>query len=342
MASEMLSVTAPYFTDPSAYQTSTLPRPVVAEATDVVFRVHAASINPVDVKKAAGVFKLAVKEGFPYQIGYDCAGVVTDVGKEVKDIKVGDEVYTRLPEASRGESMERVRQMPTRICRSQAKEPLFWRRCVVAVGGDDRHAVSGTGSYACQVAKNVFGAGKVITTVSTAKMDKVPELLGLSTVDQVIDYTKQDPKTVIPSRSVDFVLDTTGEAMAYLHLMVPSTGLIVSISTQPSGAQLQQSSVMRRPDNPRLPWYGCMVLNALDTYRRARARRWGVAYEYLFLDPNATDLATLSQYVEEGKVVPVVGTRVNIRDIDQVREACGMVYRGKGGVGKTVIEVVPT
>jgi NADPH:quinone reductase-like Zn-dependent oxidoreductase len=62
MASEMLSVTAPTYTDPSRYELSKLPRPTVANKTDVVIKVYAASINPVDVKKAAGVFKLAVKE----------------------------------------------------------------------------------------------------------------------------------------------------------------------------------------------------------------------------------------------------------------------------------------
>lgn len=62
MASSMLAITAPSYVDPSGYQLSTLLRPVVSEPTDVLFRVCAASINPVDVKKAAGVFKLAVKE----------------------------------------------------------------------------------------------------------------------------------------------------------------------------------------------------------------------------------------------------------------------------------------
>lgn len=45
-------------------------------------------------------------------------------------------------------------------------------------------AVSGTGLYACQLAKHVFHAGKVITTVSTSKVPKVDELLGKGTVDQ--------------------------------------------------------------------------------------------------------------------------------------------------------------
>lgn len=39
---------------------------------------------------------------FPYQIGYDASGVVVDIGDDVKGLKVGDEVYTRLPEISRG------------------------------------------------------------------------------------------------------------------------------------------------------------------------------------------------------------------------------------------------
>lgn len=62
MTTEMLSVTAPTFTDPSGYQLSTVLRPQITQPTDVIIRVHAASINPVDVKKAAGVFKVAMKE----------------------------------------------------------------------------------------------------------------------------------------------------------------------------------------------------------------------------------------------------------------------------------------
>lgn len=44
--------------------------------------------------------------------------------------------------------------------------------------------MSGVGSVGCQLAKNVFGAAKVITTVSTEKVSKVDELLGKGIVDQ--------------------------------------------------------------------------------------------------------------------------------------------------------------
>lgn len=156
----------------------------------------------------------------------------------------------------------------------------------------------------------------------------------------MIDYTKKDPVNVIPRGSIDFILDTTGQAMSFLCLMVPSTSLIISISTQPSGTQLQQSSVMRRRDNPRIPLLAHTFLNFLDLVRKTRARRWGVEYEYLFLDTNGKDLETLSECVAKGQLVPIVGSVVDFQDIVQVREACAAVFSGKGSVGKTVIEII--
>ena len=145
---------------------------------------------------------------------------------------------------------------------------------------------------------------------------------------------------VIPQGSVDFIFDTTGEAMRFLSLMTPSTSFIASIATTPSGNTLQKSSILRRPNNPQVPWFARMLLNATDAIRRARASRWHVEYEYLFLQPNGVDLDVVTKAVEERKLVPVVGSRVSLHDIDKVREACGVVYKGKGGIGKTVIEVV--
>ncbi|KAJ3547727.1 hypothetical protein NM208_g1368 [Fusarium decemcellulare] len=358
MVAEMLAVTAPTYCDPSRYEISTVPKPVVTDKTDVVIRVHAASINPVDVKKAEGVFKQAVKEQFPYKIGYDAAGVVIEIGDSVTGVKVGDEVYTRLPEVGRGAWSEYVK-CADRYVALKPKKLSFSEAAALPLAGVTALQVlnkykgslegktvfipaglSGTGAFACQLAKNVFHAGKVITTVSTSKIPKVPELLGKGVVDQIIDYTKNDPSEVIAPRSVDFLFDTTGQAMQFLSLMVASTSLIVSISTKPSATTLQGSSVMNRPDNPRIPLLGRLYLDTGDALRRLRARRWGVEYMYWFLDPNKEDLDTLTGHVEEGKLVPVIGSKVDIRDIEKVREVCGLTHKEKGGIGKTVLEVL--
>jgi NADPH:quinone reductase-like Zn-dependent oxidoreductase len=158
----------------------------------------------------------------------------------------------------------------------------------------------------------------------------------------VIDYTKEDPLKAIPRGSIDFVLDTTGEALHFLHLMRPSTSTIVSISTLPSGKQLQHSSMMRRPEKPQVPWIPYLSLNVIDGVSRLRAWRWGVNYQYMFLDPNGKDLNELTTYVEQGSLRPVVGSTVNLNDIDSVKRIAGLVHSGKGGLGKAVIEVLPT
>lgn len=159
-------------------------------------------------------------------------------------------------------------------------------------------------------------------------------------IPAVIDYTKTDPKTAIPAGSVDFFFDTTSQTMAYLSLMTPKTSSIISISTQPSGDVLQNSPMMCRPDNPTLPGFVRLLLNTTDAYRKMRTRRSGIHYEYFFVESNAQDLKELSEYIESGKLKPVVGQRVKIGDIDEVRKACALTRSGKGGIGKTVINII--
>lgn len=58
----MLSITTSSYSPPSGYQLSTVPRPTVSEPDDVLIEVHAASINPIDVKKAGGALKMVLGE----------------------------------------------------------------------------------------------------------------------------------------------------------------------------------------------------------------------------------------------------------------------------------------
>ncbi|KAK6365846.1 hypothetical protein LTR64_008682 [Lithohypha guttulata] len=246
-------------------------------------------------------------------VGYDCAGVVKEVGDDVKKFKVGDEVYVRLPESHRG-SWAEYATCPESYIASKPKMLNFEEAASLPLA-----AVT-----ALQASRKYRGSleGKTVF---------VPAGL--------IDYTKEEPTTVIPRGSVDFVFDTTGEAMRFLSLMTPSTSSIVSISTLPSGTQLQGSSIMRRPDNPQMPWLEYLSLNLLDIVSKLRARRWGVEYQYMFLEPDGEDLGEITNYVEEGLLRPVIGSTADMKNLDSVRKVAGFVYDGKGGLGKSVIKV---
>jgi NADPH:quinone reductase-like Zn-dependent oxidoreductase len=65
-------------------------------ATDLLVRVHAASVNPVDIKTRDGKLKPLLKYRFPLVLGNDLSGVVSDVGSRVTRFKKGDAVYARV------------------------------------------------------------------------------------------------------------------------------------------------------------------------------------------------------------------------------------------------------
>jgi hypothetical protein len=131
-----------------------------------------------------------------------------------------------------------------------------------------------------------------------------------------------------------------GSAMEYLSL-VRQGGAIVTVSILTSGDVLQNSSVMRRSPDKRdkaiVPFPIRVGLNVMDRIRRARASRYGVKYSSIFLEPNAIDLESIRQWVEAGKLRTIVGTTAHFKDLQAVRDACQVVFDGKGGIGKSVI-----
>jgi NADPH:quinone reductase-like Zn-dependent oxidoreductase len=192
--------------------------------------------------------------------------------------------------------------------------------------------LSGTGSIAVQLAKHVFRAGKVITTVSTSKVDKVDGFLVKGTVDQIVDYTKTTLLREVEKESVDFMFDTMGLTFACLPLMKPKTGLILSISTPPAGSKIVTHM-------PRTPFIIQRALDIVDCYYRWRVGRWNVGYDTFFGELKVSDLDRLSVFVIEGKLKPVVGLTAKLSDLQAVKDGCALVKSGKGGVGKFVIMI---
>ena len=68
-------------------------------AGQVLVEVHAAGVNPLDVRIRSGEFRLILRHRMPLVLGNDVAGVVTAVGSDVQRFRVGDEVYARTKDA---------------------------------------------------------------------------------------------------------------------------------------------------------------------------------------------------------------------------------------------------
>ncbi|KAK9240250.1 chaperonin 10-like protein [Lipomyces kononenkoae] len=344
------AVTFNTYTKPSGYVLADLPKPAIERPEDVLIKVHAASINPVDVKRAFGILRIFDPEKFPARIGYDLAGVIEAVGEGVEEFKIGDEVYVRLAEEERGAFQEyvvasanTVALKPTNLTFEEAASlplaTLTTLQGLLAVKGGLQGktvfvtgGLSGTGAAACQLAKNVFGAAKVITTVSTAKVGLVDKLLGEGVVDEIIDYKTTAPGKVIPRGSVDVVYDTVAEAMSYLHL-VKRGGWVISIICLPSGQNLKGLF-------PNIPGWFCSFLDMAFKISQYRASRYGVNYDSIVLVPKKEELLDLKRWAEEGKVRPVVGQIVPFSDFEQVKKAFTDIYNGHGVTGKTVIKIV--
>ncbi|KAB2006388.1 hypothetical protein ERO13_D11G308760v2 [Gossypium hirsutum] len=162
----------------------------------VLVKVMASGLNPVDNKRMLGIFVQA-ECPFPTVPGYDVAGVVVKVGSQVKNLKVGDEVYGNIHE----KALDHPKQYGTlaeytaveeRLLAPKPKNlsfaeaaslPFTAGQSILVLGGAD-----GVGSMVIQLAKHVFGASRVVATASTGKL----ELLRNLGADLAVDYTKEN------------------------------------------------------------------------------------------------------------------------------------------------------
>ena len=98
----MRSLVVLKFTKAANYTVVKFPTPSIQSSDDVLIKVHAAGANNHDVMVASGKTKILEKHTFPLKLGEDVSGTVVQVGSEVTNVHVGDNVYTRLSPANPG------------------------------------------------------------------------------------------------------------------------------------------------------------------------------------------------------------------------------------------------
>ncbi|KAH6900498.1 chaperonin 10-like protein [Thelonectria olida] len=358
----MRSLVAPKKCSPADYQVVDMPTPTITQPGHVLLRMRAAAINTGDTQFAKGMSEFLGKQEYPMKLGIEGSGVVVAVGSAVKNFSVGDEVYGFnmdkpilkkresgfVSEYALGEerfllhkpahvSFEDAASFPGLVV--TAMQTI--RRGLQLRGEDTLEgktvfvpaALSASGSLAVQVARNVFGASKIISTVSTPKMALVEQYLP-GMVDQLVDYKKQAVGKAVGRGTVDFALSTQWTTLDdSIALLKPASGTLMSIASIPTKATGRELFADRLP-----VWLG-WLLSAAQLYYWWKLRGTSIKYEFVSGSPNIReDLEAAGEVVARGKIRAVT-TVVDLEDVDEVRKGCERVLTGKGGLGKFVIRI---
>ena len=308
--------------------------PVLTE-NDVLIKVHAASINPLDLRVLEGEFKTILPVQFPFILGNDFAGTVVQVGENVTQFKIGDEVYAKTDNNGAFAEYTVIQESslalkPQNISMEQAAAlPLVgltsWQALVeiAKVKAGQKvliHAGSGgVGSIAIQLAKSL---GATVATTTSSKNSSWVKGLG---ADIIIDYKTMDFEQEL--KDYDVVLDTQGGKILEKSLNVLKRGgRLISISGPPDHAFVEVV-------NPN--WFLKCVIPLLSWSIRHKAKKRDISYSFLFMQPNGQQLSEISKLVESGKINPVVDKTYTFSEI---KDAFHYVNTGRAK-GKIVLKI---
>jgi NADPH:quinone reductase-like Zn-dependent oxidoreductase len=318
-----------------------VPRP---EPGEILIRVHATSVNPIDCAVRGG-YGAAYWEKVglvkhPHIPGRDVAGRVTAVGQGVTGFKMGDAVwagtlsggtadYVAIPAdwgapAPPSLSFVEAGSIPYAILTAWAAlvdhtglTPADYagKRVIVPRGA------GGVGSLAIQLLK-AWGA-EVATIVSTRNIDLVRSL----GADTIIDYTCQDVSDHLHDYDVAFDTAFDMEAKLLDALKIGTGAAYVSIVT-PKLLLIDQYGLED----------GLARGEALLAERVAQQQALGRHYAWSFMRPNGAALRVVGDLVAAGRIRPVIDRVLLMTDIVAAHEYC----EGKQARGKIVIDVAGT
>jgi len=281
-------------------------------------RVHASSLNPLDYKLRSGAYRTVLPLAFPAILGFDLAGVVDAIGPQVTGWTAGERVYGRLDRSSGGAhaqyvvaSPEVLDRIPEKLSFEEAAGiPLAGMTALQALREEAGlrsgqrlfvvGATGGVGVFAVQVGR-AMGAS-VTAMVSTHGLALARQLGALG----FVDYSRGELET--HGERHDVVFETTGRrSFGELSRLLAPKGAFVTTGFSPElifrsalsklGLGPRVSSVRSRPDGPML--------------------------------------RTLSGWVAEGKLRPVIDSTF---PLERIRQAYAKLEGGRP-LGKVIVTI---
>jgi len=285
------------------------PSPRVGE---ILVRVHAAGLNPVDFKTRAGKLKVIRNYPLPIVMGNELSGVVEAVGPGVVRFARNDRVFARVDKDNLGAFAEfavvhedHAARMPVSLdFPAAAAVPLAALTALQALR-DELHlsagqrvfipgGAGGVGTFAIQLAKH-FGAH--VATTASPRGEALVKRLG---ADVVIDYTRERFEDKLSDYDCAFDL-VGGDTLARVWSVLKPGSRVVSIAGMPEPVTAHKD-LGRGSGLAALFW-------VVSLKTRLSAARHGCSYRYLFMHPSGADLAYLASLID-AKQLEVVVDRV--------------------------------
>lgn len=298
-----------------------VPTPEINEY-EVLAEIHAASINPIDFKIRDRKVKMLLKYEMPLILGNDFSGVITKVGSKVTRFKVGDEIYARPRKNKIGTFAEYIAIHEDDIALKPKNLSFEEAASIPLVGLTSYQALhdimqlqkgqkilihagsGGVGTFAIQLAK-IMGA-TVTTTASEAGANLVKSL----GADEIINYKTEKFEDMLTN--YDAVFDTIGgTTLEKSFNIIKSGGNVVSVSGMPNARFGKEFGS---------GFFKTLLFSLASKKLTALEKKHNARYSFLFMKPSGDQLRTIANYIEAGKIKPVIDRVFPFEDAQKAME----------------------
>ncbi|MGT2716158.1 NADP-dependent oxidoreductase [Streptococcus respiraculi] len=303
-------------------------------SNQVLIKVTAAGVNPLDNMISRGEVKMIVPYKLPQTAGNEVVGLVEEVGSNVTKFAVGDRVFGRLPLNNIGAFAEYVAvevqalaKVPDYLTDVEAAAvPLTALTIMQALDLMKAQAgktifisggTGGVGGMAIPIAK-----AKGLTVITNGDGVNGERVLALG-ADRFIDYKTEDYTETV--KDVDYVLDTLGGAETEKQMSIMKKGgQLVSLRAMPNGDFAKRMN---------LPKWKQILLQQVGRKFDKMADKYGVHYYFIFVESNGEQLQEVADIFSKLQIKPSIDT---VYPFEEVNAALDKVANGRSR-GKTVL-----
>ena len=305
-------------------------------ARDLLVRVKATAVNPLDLLIAHGDVKLVVPYRFPLTLGNEMAGVVEQVGTEVSDFKVGDRVFARLPIDRIGAFAEyvavdasAVAKIPdylsdveaaalalTALTAEQALDLLKLK------SGSSLFISGGSGSFGMMAIPLAAARGLKVITSGGAQAKERTMRLGAS---QYFDYKTEDYTTSL--KDIDGAIDSLGDKeLPRLFSILRQGATLISLRGMPTARFAKSFG---------LPLWKQWLFKLAGLKNERLAKKRDQQYHFIFVMADGSQLQRAASILEAQEIRPEIGS---VYTLEQAGEALREVASPRSP-GKVIIQL---